>query len=118
MTITTKGICKVGKKILAAIAAISVLAGLVFGVNAYETKFATAEDIKQIREDIELLAERLENKILEDKVHDLQRRLWSLEDRYGGRLVPKASQEVLDSYRELTYSLELAKKGIKGGMNP
>lgn len=101
------------KKIYSIIGAIAVLAGLIFGVNAYETKFATAEDIKQIRCDIELLGERLENKILEDRIHDVNRRVWTLEDRYGGERVPLAPAEIRNQYRELKEALELAKAKVK-----
>lgn len=100
------------KKIYSVIGAIAVLVGIIFGVNAYETKFATAEDIKQIRCDIELLGERLENKILEDKIHDLNRRVWALEDRYGGDGVLLAPTEVRSQYRELKQVLELAKAKV------
>lgn len=101
------------KKIYSTIAAIAIIAGIIFGVSSYETKFATAEDIKQIRCDIELLGERLENKILEDKIHDLQRRIWSLEDRYGGTLIPGAPVEIRNHYRELKRALEMAKTKVK-----
>lgn len=101
------------KRILQVISAVAVIAGIIFGVGSYETKFATAEDMKQVRQDILLLAQRLENKILEDKIHDTQRRIWSLEDRYGGTAVPEAPQAIKDQYRELRYSIDRAKLGIK-----
>jgi hypothetical protein len=101
------------KRISAVIGAIAVLAGLIFGINTYETKFATAQDIENVRADIELLGERLENKIQEDRIHAIQERIWKLEDRYGGVMVPKAPPSVLEHYRELRYQLELAKAKIK-----
>lgn len=100
------------KKIYSIIAAIAVLTGIIFGVNAYEAKFATAKDIENIRCDIELLGDRLENKILEDKIHDLNRRVWALEDRYGGDGVPVASAEIRNQYRELKQAIELAKAKV------
>ena len=102
-------------RIVAVIGAIAVLAGLIFGINAYETKFATAEDISHIRSDIELLGDRLENKIQEDRIHALQERIWKLEDRYGGVMIPKAPAAVKEHYRELRYQIELAKAKIKKG---
>lgn len=103
------------KRVAAVTGAICVLAGLIFGVSAYETKFATAEDISNIRKDVELLGERLENKIQEDRIHALQERIWKLEDRYGGVMVPQAPQAVKEHYRELRYALELAKTRVKEG---
>lgn len=113
MALAIKRLPPMVKRISQLIAALAVIAGIVFGVSAYETKFAAAEDMKQVRQDILLLAQRLENKILEDKIHDLQRRLWALEDRYDGSGVPSAPLTVKEQYRELKYSLECAKRGIK-----
>jgi hypothetical protein len=101
------------KRIFAVISAIAVIIGLIFGVNIYEAKFATAEDIVKVREDVELLGERLENKILEDRIHALQERIWRLEDRYGGATVPHAPPTILEHYRELHHHLELIKAKIK-----
>lgn len=103
------------KRISAVVGAIAVLAGLIFGINAYETKFATAGDISNIRTDIELLGERLENKIQEDRLHAIQERIWKLEDRYGGVMVPQAPASVMEYYRELRYQLELIKSKIQKG---
>lgn len=106
------------KRVFSVIAAIAVLSGIIFGINAYEAKFATAEDIKQVRQDIVLLGERLEQKILSDRAHSLQQRIWSLEDHYGGAGVPQAPSEVKENYRELKYDLKLLLAKIHDGGNP
>lgn len=97
------------KRVGSILGAIAVLVGIIFGVNTYETQFATADDITQIRKSIALLEQRLEKKIQEDRLHAIQRRLWSLEDRYGGLAVPNAPREIRDSYRELSYEALMLK---------
>lgn len=104
------------KRVGSVIAGIAMLTGILFGVNAYEAKFATADDIKRVMKSVALLEQRLESKISEDRLHALQQRIWSLEDRYGGAAVPQAPTEVRGSYRELEYEAMLLKKKI-GGTN-
>lgn len=104
------------KRIVPTISGIALITGIIFGVGAYETKFATADDIKRVMKSVALIEERLENKIIEDRLHALQQRMWVLEDRYGGTGVPKApAEEIRTSYRELKYEACLLEKKIGGG---
>jgi hypothetical protein len=95
------------KRIGSVVGGIAVVVGLIIAVNTYEAKFATAEDIQAIRADIQLIGKRLENKINTDRVHTLQARIWTLEDRYGGPGVPNASLAEKEHYRELKSDLQL-----------
>lgn len=97
------------KRVGSMIAGTAVLTGILFGVSAYETKFATADDIKRVMKSVTLLEQRLDHKLQEDRLYALQQRMWSLEDRYGGASVPTAPVEVRDSYRELAYEALLLK---------
>lgn len=105
---------EMAKRIGATIGAIAVIAGLLFGVSTYETKFATADELNQVVRDVVALSKRLENKIQEDRLHAIQQRVWALEDRYGGINVPDAPAEVCDGYREQKYEAEMLKQTIRG----
>ncbi len=48
--------------------------------------------------DVEQVAFRLDQKILSDRLVGIQARIWALEDRYRGRVMPQA---VLEEYRAL-----------------
>jgi hypothetical protein len=100
------------KRIGSTIAAAAALAGIVFGVGAYETRFATADDIKRVMKSVDLIGERLDHKIQEDRLYALQKRMWTLEDRYGGATVPGAPPEVRESYRGLAYESLLLKSKL------
>ena len=49
--------------------------------------------------DVELVAFRLDQKILSDQLNAIQARIWALEDRYRGQSMPQA---VLEEYRVLS----------------
>lgn len=102
------------KRIGSIVGAIAILTGIFFGVESYETKFATAGELEAVIRNVEALSKRLDNKIQEDRLHAIQQRLWALEDRYGGIKVPKAPTEVSKSYREQKYEAELLKQKIRG----
>ena len=63
--------------------------------------------------DVELVANRLDQKIVADRIYNLQNRIWMLEDRYGGPMVPIAPQPIKNEYRQLQIELEQAKRQIK-----
>lgn len=102
------------KKIISIIAGIAALTGIIFGINAYEAQFATADDIKRVMNSVALLEQRLEHKIMEDRLHAAQQRMWALEDRYGGANAPEAPAEIRNSYRELRYESTLLRQKIGG----
>lgn len=91
--------------------AICVLFGIVFGAISY---FATAEDLEQV-------AMRLDQKIVNDQIMAIQQRIWQLEDRYPGQ--PNCStwrgptsDRDRQEYRRLKMELEKLKKAQKGKM--
>lgn len=100
------------KRLGSVIAGTAALAGILFGVSAYEAKFATADDIKRVMKSVTLIERRLDHKIQEDRLYALQQRMWNLEDRYDGPSVPSAPSEVRESYRELAYEALLLKSKL------
>jgi hypothetical protein len=86
------------KKIVAVCGAIGFVITIGGAYVAVDSRYAKAEDVKQI--DI-----RLEQKILADKSDILQERLWKMEDRYGYIDVSKGTSnvppEINDQYRRI-----------------
>jgi len=82
---------------------ISLIIGIVIGITtisglAYKGygHFAKTEYVMQ-------LSMRLDNKIIQDRIDKIQERMWSLEDRYIDRDMPKA---VMEEYRQLKIEKE------------
>jgi hypothetical protein len=66
--------------------------GILFGAWFYlETKFATAEEMNQLKQ-------RLDYKITADQYNQVQERIWKIEDRYRGK---KMDDTVQEEYRQL-----------------
>ena len=94
---------------LKTIISVCVLFGFAFGAITY---FATAEDL-------DMLAMRLDQKILDDRIFTIQKRIWQLEDRYPqqpdcrtwtGPTAPRDREE----YRRLLMELNKLKKMQQG----
>ena len=82
---------------------------LTFTYKVYSS-VAKTEDLIAVDEKIELVSSRLEQKITQDRINNLQQRIWMLEDRYGGPGVPLAPPEIKKEYRAIKHELELEKK--------
>ena len=86
--------------IISILIGLSVLIGTGITCNEY---FAKATEV-------EIVAIRLEQKILQDEYNWKQRRIWQLEDRWHGRQMP---QTVREEYRKLKNDLRLIEKKLK-----
>lgn len=76
-----------------------VIAGftlVIMGYN-YDARLAKAEDVNK---SIQKLSIRLEQKIQEDRLANIQERIWALEDRYGTDQ-SKMPVDACDTYRRL-----------------
>ena len=86
MVIVMKAIIK---KYLSPILILISFASVVWGAQSYlYTNYATAEDVKRIEK-------RLDVKILEDRMSNIQDRIWKIEDRYFEQRMPKEATEQL-----------------------
>ena len=63
----------------------------------YDERLAKAEDVNK---SIQALSIRLEQKIQDDRLSNIQQRIWNLEDRYGTDKT-KMTPAVCDTYRRL-----------------
>jgi len=93
------------KKIISIAGAIVLLGTLVtmcFAVNAYFAKDA----------EVQLLSMRLDNKIIQDQIYDLQKRIWALEDRYQGKQMPNY---IRDEIRIMRKEIEDLNRKLKKG---
>ena len=83
---------------------LSLYIGIVIGVLTlitmgykYDERLAKAEDVNK---SIQALSQRLEQKIQDDRLSNIQQRIWNLEDRYGTDKT-KMPPAVCDTYRRL-----------------
>jgi hypothetical protein len=84
------------KKLISILGAVVVLCGLLTAYHGLDTYVAKAADLA-------LVAQRLDAKIDGDRADRIQDRLWKIEDRYRGKVMPA---EELQLYRELTRDLK------------
>jgi len=87
-------------KTAAAVVTIFALIGGVVGAVDY---FAKDEDLEQV-------SLRLDDKIRDDNVMYLERRIWQLEDRYKGIPKERWPQDDLNEYRELRIRVQMEKR--------
>jgi hypothetical protein len=92
---------KYWKVISSVVAGIIALAGLIFGVSEYEQKFARADQLEDLKGEVITLSYEVKFKFLSDRLHDIEKRLWYLEQEFGGRGVPSAPAGVKEDYFKL-----------------
>lgn len=100
---------------------IGILTILVFAFGAYfyfEKTFAHADDMMKAMDIIKKVGTRLDYKIAEDQLREIQRKIWTIEDRYcpdKSRLCDeeKMPQTVREQYRELKLEKEKLQNELK-----
>ena len=83
---------KRAQTVIGVIIGLSVIFGIVAGIDH---RYAKADVVSQV-------SDRLESKIDQDRMDDLQRRMWSLEDRWGERFIVKFNR-IHDDMDELLH---------------
>jgi len=86
--------------------AILVLAALASGAIAYDNTKADKEYVDEVYESVKQLSVGI-------RINNLQRRIWDLEERYGGPGLPNAPKEVKKEYQELKLELRSLEKKSK-----
>ena len=86
---------------------IVILAAFATTILGFKACFVSASSFHQ-------LAIRVDQKILADRMDNVQERMWKLEDRYGGRNVPDADSVILGEYRELQVEREKLLRALEG----
>lgn len=95
------------KESAAVVITIVTLISIVFGVYFYnEKRYALAAELN-------LVAERLDQKISEDRSNNLQQRIWKIEDKYGNE--KKMPKEIKDEYRQLKNEKESIDRRLNKG---
>lgn len=87
------------KKIGTYAAVIISLITIVGALFTVDNRYAKAEDYQQTQQSIIKINERLDQKILEDRLSNIRDHIWKLQDRYPDP--DSMPQEVKDIYREL-----------------
>ena len=89
------------------LAIVATLFALTGGIAAALDYFARDSDLQ-------LVADRLDQKIRNDQVYDIQQQLWQLEDRNPGVPVCDWPAHERDRYRKLKLRLEQLQQGGDG----
>lgn len=75
--------------------------GIVGGLTAFDDRYAKGERLIQVEY-------RLDQKIMSDRLFNLQERMWMLEDRYGVVEAQKAGE-----YRRLKQEMDLLSERLR-----
>lgn len=89
------------KKYLTIAVSILVFVSAIVGANEYLAKAS----------ELELISMRLDQKILNDRLYNLQNRVWAIEDRYGTD-VTKMLENIRTEYRRLLREIEELKRRL------
>ena len=107
------------KELIGCISGIVGLIAMCFAVYFFfESRYAHAGDMVKAMDSMKKLAIRLDYKIVEDRLHGVQRDIWTIEDRYcTDKSKPctedKMPQTVRDRYRELIVEKENLQNELK-----
>jgi len=85
---------------------IPVVIAIVSATIAVEARYAKSAYVKQVEQ-------RLDQKIVTDRMDSIQNRIWKLEDRYGIACA-ECPDVVKDEYRELEKEYEFLDRKIGG----
>ena len=107
------------RQILAGIGALILIVGTCFSVYFYfETKYAHASDLKKAMEVMQKIETRLDSKIIEDRLTNVRKDIYEIEDRYcPDKSKPCTEKDmpelVRKRYRELKIEKDKLEKEVK-----
>ena len=107
------------KRIITACSTVAVLAAFITTTFTVDARYAKSEELQKVEE-------RLDRKILEDRIATLQKKIWDLEDRWTARYVkqhgeyPETTKELVafmtkedrERHRELTKERDELKEQL------
>ena len=91
---------------------ISVVLGLVISLTVIVGAGARLDRRWAKADQLVMVAQRLDQKIIQDRINAIQERLWRLEDKYGNIIVDMASA-IRDQYRRLLKEMKDLEKRLK-----
>lgn len=104
------------KKLATILGLIITLSTIITLLFKLDNRFAKANEVKEleqnVQQSVQKIEQRLDLKILEDRLNSLRERRWSLEDRYGLN-IEEMPQEIRDEYRRLSEEMDKIKKAIE-----
>lgn len=88
------------KEVIEIVIALCVMVSMIVGALNYLAKAS----------DLQLVEMRLDQKIVSDQIHQIQERIWQLQDRNYGPCNNWTNQKDKDEYRKLQEEIEMLKK--------
>jgi uncharacterized protein YlxW (UPF0749 family) len=97
------------QKIIVIISVVMGVAGVLGGAIALDRKYDESPELTVLQGEVELVKERLDVKILQDRIDGAQNRIWALQDRFRGQTMP---QEVQEEIRRLKRDIDSWKRQL------
>lgn len=94
---------------------LSLISSLFGGFFFLDGRYAKATDTKEIKEQTRKVEQRLENKIILDRVDKLQERIWKYQDRYGDRLEKAKDKLIIEEYKKIQDERDRLEKSLDKG---
>jgi len=91
---------------------ISVILGLIISLTVIVGAAAKLDGRWAKTDQLVMVAQRLDQKIIQDRINAIQERLWRLEDKYGNIIADMASA-IRDQYRRLLKEMKDLEKRLK-----
>jgi archaellum component FlaC len=91
---------------------ISVILGLIIALTVIVGAGAKLDRRWAKADQLVMVAQRLDQKIIQDRINAIQERLWRLEDKYGNIIADMAST-IRDQYRRLLKEIKDLEKRLK-----
>lgn len=98
------------KSLLAILVAICTLGGFAFAGSKYLAK--TSGDIEDLQKTVQLVMQRLDQKILTDQWIDVQRQMSWLEEKFKGAPIYRWPAEYRKRYKQLEQKFKLIEKQL------
>jgi len=91
---------------------ISVILGLVISLTVIVGAGAKLDRRWAKTDQLVMVAQRLDQKIIQDRINAIQERLWRLEDKYGNTIADMP-ETIRDQYRRLLKEIKDLEKRLK-----
>lgn len=91
---------------------ISVVLGLIISLTVIVGAAAKLDGRWAKTDRLIMVAQRLDQKIIQDRINAIQERLWRLEDKYGS-IIANMPEIIRDQYRRLLKEIENLEKRLK-----
>lgn len=91
---------------------IQTIASVVAIIMALSSSYVYIDNRYALAADLAQVSDRLEFKIVEDKLNSVQQRIWMLQDRYEERPTPKTVEEELRELQRHKEKLDLSYRAL------